>query len=352
MLSNIRSVATIIYILKIEMDNLENRAHNITTNTQILAVVLPVYNEEQGIVGLLDEIILCIDVDQPIVLVLVDDGSQDNSYNEMLSYKPSRENVEKFLVRLTRNFGHQSALMAGLHHVPDYCDVIAVLDADYQDQPSDIPKLLKHLVNGVDCVYAVRKPNAQSFLINFLTKLFYAIQKRLAGVAIPSYAGSFSVFSKNFLNNLKSFPENDIYFPGLRALIGYTQVAVPVERAHRKFETSRVGMSRLLSLGMTGILGFSIAPTRLIFITGVLTTALCIILGMIVLTLRLLGVIQVLGFTSLALFILGLFGIQIMCTGVVGEYIGRIFLEIKERPRWLVRDRIHQSCVNKETIKV
>lgn len=300
------------------------------------AIVLPLYNEEDGISELVHAIEEQVASDS--TFVFVDDGSRDETLRVVRELVLLKAANSKRVVKLSRNFGHQSAVMAGLHSVPDDCDRIVVMDADFQDHPRDLPRLLSRLEEGYDCVYAVRNAQTGSRLLNLLTLVFYRLQKALLRLELPLNAGTFCVFNRRMLEGLRAFSEREIYFPGLRAYVGMRQTGVSVRRERRAYGKSRVGFLGLVRLAMDGLIGFSALPMRLIMLLGLLTTLLCLVCGAIVLILRLTGVVEVLGFTSTLIFILGLFGVQIMFTGLVGEYIGRLFVESKGRPPWIVHD--------------
>ncbi len=299
--------------------------------------VIPVLNEGPVILELLSE--LEQEVASNIHLHVVDDGSSDDSFNSLKSYKPKPGN-ELSVLRLSRNFGHQQAIFAGISNVPDTAEIVVTMDGDFQDRPSDVPRLLQPVKNGFDCAYAVRSSNSGSLVINLLSNVFYRLQAAVVTFEIPRNAGTFSAFSNKMLRAMKQFTEHDCYFPGLRAFVGMNQVGVLVQRGLRRRGKSRVGIGGLFNLGLNGLLSFSSVATRLILSVGLATVFLCVILGGIIVVLRLTGVIQVMGFTSLALLILGLAGIQITFLGILGEFLGKLYIANKNRPRWIVNERI------------
>jgi len=306
-----------------------------------ISVVLPVYNEE----NIIEKLAVDIEkhIESPLELVFVDDGSTDRTLEILKCYSTQKSANSKKIVTLTRNYGHQQALMAGLNSVSQNSNIILVMDADFQDDPKDISALIEKLEEGYDCVYAVRTANAGNFLINILTRAFYKIQETILSFTIPRNAGTFSVFNINFLRNILKFGEGEIYFPGLRAYVGMRQAGVPVERQKRAHGKSKVGIFGLFKLAVAGLVGFSALPMRVIFLLGGLTTLLCLFLGLIAFLMKITGITQIPGITTLLIFMLGLFGIQIMFIGIVGEYIGKLFLESKKRPRWLIREIINEK---------
>jgi polyisoprenyl-phosphate glycosyltransferase len=303
-----------------------------------VTVVLPVFNEEKIIEKLATEIEK--KVEHQLEFIFINDGSSDNTLAVLKSYLPKKKDTQKKIIDLTRNFGHQPALMAGLSSVSTDSDIVLVMDADFQDLPEDIPKLIKKLEEGYDCVYAIRTANSGSHLTDQLTMLFYKLQKKFLKFSIPQHAGTFSAFNRNFLLRLLDFQEAEIYFPGLRAYIGMNQTGISVERGKRAHGESKVGTMGLINLSMAGIIGFSVVPMRTIFLCGVLTTIFCFFLGIVIFLMKIIGITKVMGVTTVLIFMLGLFGLQIMFIGIVGEYIGKLFIETKKRPRWIIRNII------------
>ena len=301
-----------------------------------IAVVLPIFNEQSVIRSLAEAIET--HVDAAVEFIFVDDGSTDQTVDVLTAFHPSREGSSRTIIVLSRNFGQQCAIMAGLSAVSPDADAIVVMDSDFQDDPRDISALLAALDDGCDCAYAVRTANAGSFVVNRLTGLFYRMQKAASSFEIPRHAGAFCAFTGAFREHLLAFGESDVYFPGLRAYVGMRQTGVVVERRQRSEGTSRVKLRGLVSLAMSGLLGFSAAPMRVVFVVGLGMTVLCLLLGVVAFVLKIVGITQIPGVTTVLIFLLGLSGLHIMFTGLVGEYVGRLFLESKNRPRWIVRD--------------
>lgn len=302
-----------------------------------VAIVFPVLNEAATIESLCREVEA--NVNYPIDFVFVDDGSSDHTLAVLRSLQVKRFHSKTILV-LSRNFGQQQAIMEGLRAVPATSSQIVVMDSDSQDRPCDVPLLLHALEEDCDCAVACRAPATGNWFVNTLTNLFYALQTRLTRFPIPKHAGTFCAFNRAMLERLLEFQECEVYFPGIRAYVGMKQILVPVARGERACGKSRVGLWGLVDLSTAGLVGFSALPMRAVFLFGIVVTILCIVLGTFILMLRLTGVVQVMGFTSLAIFILGLFGVQITFTGLVGEYVGKLFIESKRRPRAIVKEII------------
>jgi glycosyltransferase involved in cell wall biosynthesis len=304
-----------------------------------VAVVVPVYNEEQG----LPSFILAVEnalVSEKLLFVIVDDGSTDNTAHEFNKLEKSVTGAQRLLIRLSRNFGHAAAIFAGLTEIPSGVPVTVVMDGDFQDRPEDILSLVAAVRSGSECAYAIRTPDTGRYFLNYGTHLFYAIQRAVSSIRIPSFAGNFCAFTNRFREELLRVPEVEVFFPGIRTYLGFKQEAVNVKRGKRLYGTSKVGLSGLLSLAFVGLIGFSSAPMRLVFLFGLSITSFCLFMAGVVIFLRLVGLITLFGFTSLFLLILALSGLQIMCIGMLGEYLGKVFTEAKRRPRWIVKEVI------------
>jgi dolichol-phosphate mannosyltransferase len=316
---------------------MENRQ----TEIKKISVVLPIYKEEGCIEKLLEAIEQSINFS--LEFVLVDDGSTDTTPEILKNYKLNKPSNSKKVLILSRNFGHQQALMAGLNNVSQDSDLILVMDADFQDRPEEIPILINKINEGYDCVYAIRRERKEGFLLRILTKVFYKLVTNIASFEIPPYAGTFSIFNRKVLEKILLFSETDIYFPGLRAYVGYKQTGIALDRGQRAYAKSRVGLIGLMDLSSIAIFSFSAVPMRVIFVFGIIITLLCIILGFLVFILKIAGVTKIPGITTTLMFIIIFSGIQITFIGIVGEYIGRLFREAKKRPRWIIKETINEG---------
>jgi dolichol-phosphate mannosyltransferase len=233
--------------------------------------------------------------------------------------------------------------MCGLRSLNERAERIIVMDGDLQDRPEDIPQLLSALSGGFDCAFAERRPASKSILIDKLTGVFYRLQELTVPFPVPRYAGTFCALRKEFLRHVCRFSEADLYFPGIRAYVGFKQAAVLVQRDCRRHGTSKVGLIGLLRLSSSGILGFSALPLRMIFLCGLAMFAPSVAIGILVLALRLTGIIEVMGFTSLMLILLAFGGIQMMSLGILGEYLSKLFTDVKRRPEVIIGSTIKGS---------
>ncbi|HMO16798.1 MAG TPA: glycosyltransferase family 2 protein [Oligoflexia bacterium] len=307
------------------------------TNSNTISIIIPFFNEEKSLPILIQEICDTLG-DYSLNLILINDGSTDKSEETLISiFKNNNyKNISFKLVTLSRNFGHQIAIIAGLHESTKISDYFAVIDSDLQDNPADIACMVREIDKGYDCVYAVRKANSQNILINLFTDLFYYLQNKISRLHVPKNAGTFSVFTSRFKEQLLRMSEKEIYFPGIRAYVGLNQKGIPVTRRVRSFELSRVGIIGLVDLALNGVLSFTNFPLRLIFITGLIITVTCSILGVVLFWLRVFSITTIPGVTSVLIAIVALFGIQFMFLGIVGEYLGKLFIESKARPIYFI----------------
>lgn len=301
-----------------------------------LSVAVPVYNEEEALPHLLARLSAVLDAlpGGPHEIVLVDDGSRDRS-PELMRAAALRD-PRVVAVSLSRNFGHQAALSAALDHVRG--DAVVVMDADLQDTPETIPLMVERFHAGYDVVYAQRVARKESALLRACYHGFYRLAAGLSTVELPLDAGDFGLMSRRVVELIRRMPERHRYLRGLRAWVGFRQVGIPVERAERSAGESKYGFRKLLGLAFDGIFAFSVLPLRAATVVGVATVALTALFAAYSLFARLFLSQSPRGFTALILAITFLSGVQLLFLGIIGEYLGRVYEEIKERPVYVVGD--------------
>lgn len=304
---------------------------------RLMSVVLPAYDESLNLVTLLPALAEELSglADQ-LELLVVDDGSSDDT--ALLVHGLIQQGLPLRLLRLSRNFGKEAALTAGLD-VADG-DVVVTMDADGQHPIATILEMLPAWREGFDVVYAVQtgRRQSQSAARRNYTKLFYWLMQRGTRFVLPADAGDFRLLDRRVVLALRSLPERARYMKGLFAWVGFRAKAVefvPSERVHG--ETS-YGMSRLLSLAVTGLTAFSNVPLRLVSMLGLVASLASVIFGLWIIIEKLLLDIAISGFTTLAASITFLAGVQLLCLGIIAEYLGRVFDEVKQRPLYLVQD--------------
>jgi dolichol-phosphate mannosyltransferase len=302
----------------------------------LLSVVAPVYNEQE----LLDEFYarVCSALgDLDFELVLVDDGSTDTT--AAILHRLASSDPRVHVVYLSRNFGHQTALTAGLDHSRG--DAVVMLDADLQDPPELIPKMLDHWRAGCDVVYAVREHREGESRFKLTTaRWFYKLFDKLTQVELQQNSGDFRLLDRAALNALLAMRERSRFLRGMTVWVGYRQAAVPYRRDPRFAGVTKYTLSKMLRFSLDAISSFSHRPLQLATLLGFLISTLAFIAIPVVIILRVLGS-YLPGFGSITIAILLLGGIQLIALGIIGEYVGRIYDEVKGRPLYLVRSRLN-----------
>jgi dolichol-phosphate mannosyltransferase len=299
-----------------------------------VSAVVPVFNEQELVEELLDRMLAMLGAlpGGPHELVVVDDGSTDAT-PRLLDERAARESRLR-VVHLSRNFGHQAALAAGLDHAAG--DWIAVLDGDLQDPPEEVPRLLEKAAAGYDVVYARRVLRKETWLLRLCYSLSYRLIAALSKTAIPLDAGDFAVMSRRVVAAVRAAPEQQPYLRGLRAWVGFRQVGLDVERHERSRGRSKYSFGRLLQLLFDGLFGFSVAPLRAATVLGCGTILLSGIYLAYALAVRLFLGEAPRGFTALIAAIVFLAGVQLVFLGLIGEYVGRTFEQVKGRAVYVV----------------
>jgi dolichol-phosphate mannosyltransferase len=300
----------------------------------LLSVVAPVYNEEATIGEFYTRVCGALEGLQ-FELVLVDDGSTDGSTAALDRLASSDPRVR--VVYLSRNFGHQTALTAGLDHARG--DAVVMLDADLQDPPELITKMLDHWRAGCDVVYAVREHREGESRFKLSTaRWFYKLFDKLAQVELQHNSGDFRLLDRRALDALLSMRERNRFLRGMTVWVGYTQAAVPYKRDPRYAGETKYTVSKMLRFSLDAISSFSHRPLQLATLLGFAISTLAFIAIPVVIVLRILGS-YLPGFGSITIVVLLLGGIQLIAVGIIGEYVGRIYDEVKGRPLYLVRAR-------------
>lgn len=302
-----------------------------------LTVVVPAYNEAAVLEAfharlsrVLDELPLACDV------LYVDDGSSDDTWS-LIEELIGRDHRTAAL-KLSRNFGKEAALTAGLDHVD--ADAAVVIDADLQDPPELIPSLVERWREGFDVVYATRTAReGETGFKKFTSALFYRGMERVADTRLPRDTGDFRLLSRRALDALRQLRERQRFMKGLFTWIGYRQTAVYYLREPRQAGTTKWNYWRLLQLAIEGFTSFSTAPLRLATWVGVLASLLAFAFGLWVFGKALLFGDRVAGYPSLMVVILFMGGVQMLALGVIGEYLGRNYAESKQRPLYFIEEK-------------
>lgn len=300
------------------------------------SVVVPVFNEADGIDAFHQRCAAVLSaIGDRYEIIYVDDGSTDTSWPRLLAIREGDPQVR--LIRLSRNFGHQIAISAGLEHAGG--DTVTVIDADLQDPPEVIARMVDDWREGADIVYGVRTiRRGESRLKRATAKLFYRTMRSLADVHAPVDVGDFRLLSRRATDALVSMPEHHRYVRGMVAWLGYDSTTVAFERDPRFTGETKYSLGKMMGFAVDGILSFSIRPLRVATWVGLLASIAAFVTAIVLILLRLFGDVPVQGWTSLAVLILLASGVQLVTIGALGEYIGRIWTEVRGRPLYLVRD--------------
>lgn len=302
---------------------------------ELISVVAPVYNEVDTVPELHRRLREAVGPLGPHELVFVDDGSSDGSWEALRAVAASDRHVR--LIRLSRNFGHQIALSAGLEAARG--DAVVSIDGDLQDPPELIPALVEQWRSGFDVVYAVRSHRAGETRFKLATaSLFYKFINRMSSIEIPEQAGDFRLLSRRALDALLAMPERARFLRGMTSWVGFRQVGVEYDREARHAGKTKYPLRRMLHFASDAVTSFSTTPIRLVVGLGFVAVVLCLLALVWTLYLRFFTDETVQGWTSVIVVVLFLGGIQLISLGIIGQYVGRIFEEVKERPLYVVEE--------------
>jgi len=298
-----------------------------------VSVAAPAYNE----VEILPEFVRRVDAvldtipGGPHEIVIVNDGSTDGTTDLLERRIRSRHRL--VAVTLSRNFGHQAALSAALDHADG--DVVVLMDSDLQDEPERIPEFVAHHREGYDVVYAQRASRQESLLHRAAYSMAYRMIGRFSSVPLPLDAGDFGLMSRRVVEQLRQAPERQRYLRGLRAWAGYRQLGVPVHRAARAAGTTKYSWSKLFGLAFDGLFSFSVAPLRVAALLGGIAILVSALYTLYIVAAKLLLDSSPQGFTTIIVVITFLSGTNLLFLGLLGEYLGRVYEEVKRRPIYI-----------------
>ena len=296
--------------------------------------VLPVYNEDETIRALYERLLSVLgQLDATAEVIFVDDGSDDGSFDQLfeISLQDSRFKV----LQLSRNFGHQTAITAGLDFASG--NAVIVMDADLQDPPETVLTMAQRWREGFDVVYAVRNERLGDSQFKRVTaSTFYRLLRKLTDVNIPPDVGDFRLVDRKALEAYKTMRESDRYVRGMFSWVGFKQAGVVYDRDERFAGETKYPLRKMMNFAMDGIVSFSNAPLRLALALGFAVSIGSFIYGLVAIILKLSGAFTVPGWTSIIFVASFLGGVQLIVLGVVGEYVGRIYVETKRRPLYIV----------------
>lgn len=307
-----------------------------TRSLRLISLVVPVYNESEVIATFYDRASRALGALNGFdyEILFIDDGSSDDSYGQLVGFAARDPHVR--VLKLSRNFGHQIAITAGIDHSRGDC--VVVIDADLQDPPEVIASMIEKWEEGFDVVYGVRADrDGESAMKLFTASMFYRLLGRLARIQIPSDVGDFRLISRRAADELTHLREKDRFVRGLVSWIGFRQTGVAYHRDKRYAGETKYPYRKMIKFAMDGIASFSTTPLKLATWLGYGASLLAFGFLVVVIIQKLLGY-TVQGFATIMVAMMFLGGVQLICLGILGEYLGRIFNEVKPRPMYIVEN--------------
>jgi len=302
------------------------------------SIVVPIYNEEAVLPVLLKRLDALMDsLDGPAEAIFVDDGSRDCS--SIFLEAKAKDNPRYRYLKLTRNFGHQIAITAGMDAAQG--DAVVVMDADLQDPPEVVGEMIARWKDGYDIVYARRlSREGESRFKRWTANVFYKVLGRLSSVEIPRDVGDFRLIDRKVLDAFRAMPEQDRFVRGMFAWLGFNHTEVVFHRPPRAAGETKYPLWKMMRLAVSGVIGFSDAPLKLAIWLGLTFSGLAVLYGLYAIGLRLFGGDVVTGWSSTIVVISFLCGVNMLMTGIMGLYIGRIHAEVKRRPLYVVGKQV------------
>ena len=306
------------------------------TQPPVYSFVIPVYNEEEVLPELYRRLnVVMAQLDGAAEVVLVDDGSRDRSYPLMIELNALDPRYK--IVHFSRNFGKEVAVSAGLDLATG--EAVVLLDADLQDPPELVVEMAARWRDGYDMVYAKRDRRMnETWFKRQSSRLFYRTLRRISDVDVPLDVGDFRLVDRRALDAFRSMRERNRYVRGMFGWIGFKQIGVSYVRPGRFAGTTKWPLSKLVRLAFDGIISFSTAPLRMVLQLGFLVSIFSFVAGIAAIVIKLSGMYAISGWASITVLMSFIGGVQLTVLGVVGEYVGRIYDEVKQRPLYLVRD--------------
>ena len=303
----------------------------------MISVVAPIFNEQENLPELRRRLTAALEqTGLPWEIVLVNDGSRDRSGEIIRQFHAEDPRIK--LVDLSRNFGHQPAVTAGVHHARGDC--VVLIDGDLQDPPEVIPELVKKWQEGFQVVLGERNSRAEHGLRGIGFRLFYPVLRKLSDLPSAPDAGIFGLMDRRVVDEFNKLPERNRFIPGLRSWIGFKQTAVAYDRNDRAAGKPKQSLRALIHYAMDAIFSFSYRPLRWVTYLGVFVSTITFGLAVFYVITFFTRHKQITGFTTTIVAVLFLGGVQMIAIGILGEYIGRIYEELKQRPLYIVREKV------------
>jgi dolichol-phosphate mannosyltransferase len=306
-----------------------------------ISIIVPLYNEQAVFNNLIERLVKVIDTTLfSCEVILIDDGSTDNTRHlvEKICEKDSRFTG----ILLSRNHGHQLAVSAGLANVRGQKGAM-IIDGDLQDPPELVKEFYELLVNGYDVIYAIRKNRKESFLKKVAYSTYYRLQKKISSFNIPIDSGDFSMLSRRVVDNMNNMPEQSRYLRGMRAWVGFKQIGYEYDRDERHAGETKYSWKKLFELAFNGIFNFSDFPVKFITRMGFITVVFSLIYFGYNIYRKLFYADVPQGFTATILAIILFSGVQLISLGLIGEYVLRIYNQVRNRPLFIIEKIIQEG---------
>ena len=312
----------------------EHREATKSTTQPLLSIVIPFFNEDEALTDCHARVVAVLDtLHQPCEIIYVDDGSNDGSWSQVIGFTANNHLIR--CLKLSRNFGKEAAMTAGMANSAGRA--LILLDADLQDPPELIPKMVDEWKNGYDVVNMQRKQrHGESWLKRATAHLFYKIINRLADINIPRNVGDFRLLDRKVVDVINALPERNRFMKGLLSWPGFNTCTLQFDRDARQAGTTKWNYAKLIHLAFEGITSFSITPLRIATAAGVVTSMISVMMAIVLVSKTLFWGDPVAGYPSLMTVVLLLGGIQLLSIGLMGEYVGRLFIESKQRPNFII----------------
>lgn len=304
------------------------------THSGLLSIVIPLFNEAENVVALWDRLRASMDSSGSFEILFVNDGSRDATPEMIDRLIAQDERVVS--IHLSRNFGHQAAISAGLEHARG--QAVVVMDGDLQDPPELIPDLIRLWRRGYDVVYAVRRSEREGLLKRMAYRAFYRLLGMISDLEIPLDSGDFCLMDRRVVNALNRLPERCRFVRGLRGFLGFRQVGLDYDRPAREAGRPKYTLRKLTGLAIDGLISFSSSPLRLVTYAGLAAVAIALGLTIWVINDAILHQSGPRGWASTMIVVLFMGAVQLLSLGVIGEYVRLIFLEAKQRPTYIVSE--------------
>ena len=312
-----------------------------------ISVIIPSFNEEENIKELYERIVKVLDEINinDYEIIFIENGSSDSSFNILKNINALNNKVK--IVSFSRNFGYQNAILAGLEYSKK--DHACILDGDLQDPPEIIKDFILKADDGFDVVYGVRKKREATFFKKISYKLFYFVYQKLSEISVPKEVGEFCLINRKVINHLIKLREKNLFIRGLRSWVGFNQTGIEYNRMERNKGNAKFSLYDSFVLGLDGIISFTLIPLRITLIVGLILFVISIIYFLFIFVTKLLVIfgfkiplwlIMPKGLTIMNLIMVTFLSLIVLILGIIGEYIGKIYTEVKDRPRYIVKEFI------------